>query len=249
MRRAQVAGDSGGAAEAVVDGVTGSSSPSRPTWSRRRGDRGAARRRRPAGGDGPGVGERAVAEFSYDVLAERLGASRCGRTTCRRRRRDAGTPRSSCRPGRHVPCSSSPRRRGRVLHDGWQWVGAITALALFAIGVFCFLWSYSNAVQRSRTDEISVAGLYLLTGHGDASPVRPDARPAGGPGRRRGSRRSPASRTRRRAGLVARRRLPRADVRLRPERLWAAYHGTFAPLAGERRPTAGIDDRRRDRPE
>jgi hypothetical protein len=45
-----------------------------------------------------------------------------------------------------------------------QWVGAITALALFAAGVFCFLWSYIQAVQRSRTDEISVTSLYLLAG-------------------------------------------------------------------------------------
>lgn len=45
-----------------------------------------------------------------------------------------------------------------------QWIGAITALTLFAIGVFCFLWSYFHAVQRSRTDEISVAGLYFLGG-------------------------------------------------------------------------------------
>ena len=45
-----------------------------------------------------------------------------------------------------------------------QWVGAITALALFAVGVVCFLWSYLHAVQRSRTDDISVAGLYFLAG-------------------------------------------------------------------------------------
>jgi hypothetical protein len=45
-----------------------------------------------------------------------------------------------------------------------QWVGAITALSLFAVGVVCFLWSYLHAVQRSRTDEISVAGLYFLAG-------------------------------------------------------------------------------------
>jgi hypothetical protein len=45
-----------------------------------------------------------------------------------------------------------------------QWVGAITALALFAAGVFCFLWSYFHAVQRSRTDEISVTSLYFLAG-------------------------------------------------------------------------------------
>jgi hypothetical protein len=46
----------------------------------------------------------------------------------------------------------------------WQWVGAITALALFAVGVFSFLWSYYNAVQRSRRDEIGVVELYLLLG-------------------------------------------------------------------------------------
>ena len=46
----------------------------------------------------------------------------------------------------------------------WQWVAAITALALFAIGVFAFLWSYYNAVQRSRTDDIAISQLYLLLG-------------------------------------------------------------------------------------
>jgi hypothetical protein len=45
-----------------------------------------------------------------------------------------------------------------------QWLGAITALVLFAAGVFCFLWAYVRAVQRSRTDEITVTSLYLLAG-------------------------------------------------------------------------------------
>jgi len=45
-----------------------------------------------------------------------------------------------------------------------QWVGAVTAMSLFTIGVFAFLWSYWNAVQRSRTDEIAVSQLYLLMG-------------------------------------------------------------------------------------
>ncbi len=47
---------------------------------------------------------------------------------------------------------------------------AVTALVLFAVGVFAFLWSYYNAVQRSRTDVITVTGLYLLLG--DATPAR-----------------------------------------------------------------------------
>lgn len=46
----------------------------------------------------------------------------------------------------------------------FQWIGAVTALALFAVGVFAFLWSYFHAVNRSRTEEIGVAQLYLLTG-------------------------------------------------------------------------------------
>jgi len=53
-----------------------------------------------------------------------------------------------------------------------QWIGAVTALTLFAVGVFCFLWSYVQAVQRSRTDDISVSGLYLLAGAATPSAVR-----------------------------------------------------------------------------
>lgn len=45
-----------------------------------------------------------------------------------------------------------------------QWIGAATAMALFAIGVFAFLWSYWAAVQRSRTHDIAVSQLYLLLG-------------------------------------------------------------------------------------
>ena len=39
---------------------------------------------------------------------------------------------------------------------------AIVDLLLFAIGVATFIWGYFSAVQRSRSDEISVAGLFLL---------------------------------------------------------------------------------------
>ena len=53
--------------------------------------------------------------------------------------------------------------------DLWQWVGAITAMVLFAFGVFAFLWSYWSAVQRSRTAELAVTQLYLLMG--DAVPT------------------------------------------------------------------------------
>ena len=53
-----------------------------------------------------------------------------------------------------------------------QWVGAVTALSLFAVGVVCFLWSYLHAVQRSRTDEISVIGLYFLAGQSTPPQVK-----------------------------------------------------------------------------
>jgi len=42
--------------------------------------------------------------------------------------------------------------------------GVIVDLALFSLGVAAFIWGYFTAVQRSRTDEISVAALYFLTG-------------------------------------------------------------------------------------
>lgn len=53
-----------------------------------------------------------------------------------------------------------------------QWVGAITAMSLFAIGVFAFLWSFYNAAQRSREEEIAVLQMYLLLG----SPTPPRVR-------------------------------------------------------------------------
>ena len=43
-------------------------------------------------------------------------------------------------------------------------------MSLFAIGVFAFLWSFWNVVQRSRADEIAVTQVYLLLG-----PPTPDA--------------------------------------------------------------------------
>ena len=45
-------------------------------------------------------------------------------------------------------------------------------MVLFAIGVFAFLWSYWNAVQRSRSHEIAVTQLYLLMGEAIPAPVR-----------------------------------------------------------------------------
>ncbi len=59
-----------------------------------------------------------------------------------------------------------------VFSTASQWIGAITAMSLFAVGVSAFIWSYWTAVQRSRTHEISVTQLYLLMGDAIPAPVR-----------------------------------------------------------------------------
>jgi hypothetical protein len=51
-------------------------------------------------------------------------------------------------------------------------LGVVVSLALFAVGVFAFLWGYFTAVQRSRTDEIAVAQLFFLTGSPTPRPVK-----------------------------------------------------------------------------
>jgi hypothetical protein len=53
-----------------------------------------------------------------------------------------------------------------------QWLGAVTAFVLFAVGVFTFLWAYVVAIGRSRTDDISVTSLFLLTGAATPRRVR-----------------------------------------------------------------------------
>jgi hypothetical protein len=115
-----------------------------------------------------------------------------------------------------------------------QWVGAITALALFAAGVFCFLWSYFHAVQRSRTDEISVTSLYFLAGPPTPTDVK---RPMLGLlvvqvatavattfARLDGPDGEPGS------SLAVGFLVPMFGFGLNG--LWAAYHGTFPPQSG-----------------
>ena len=51
-----------------------------------------------------------------------------------------------------------------VLTDAWRTGSVVVALVLFALGVFTFIWAYFSAVERSRSDEIGVANLFLLTG-------------------------------------------------------------------------------------
>jgi hypothetical protein len=41
---------------------------------------------------------------------------------------------------------------------------AVVDVLLFGAGVVAFLWAYAIAVSRSRTDEVSIAGIYFLAG-------------------------------------------------------------------------------------
>ena len=116
-----------------------------------------------------------------------------------------------------------------------QWVGAVTAMSLFTIGVFAFLWSYWLAIQRSRVDEISATQLYLLLGTAIPKRVRRTlwlallaqvaiatittfARPNGPDG-------NPGS------SLAVGFLVPMLGFGLNG--LWAVTHGTFAPRSGE----------------
>lgn len=43
-------------------------------------------------------------------------------------------------------------------------IAVVVDLVCFSAGVVAFLWGYWTAVQRSRSDDISVAGMYFLLG-------------------------------------------------------------------------------------
>lgn len=51
-------------------------------------------------------------------------------------------------------------------------VAVAVALGLFAVGCLLFLWAFWLAVQRSRTEEIGIGGLFFLAGK-DTAPARP----------------------------------------------------------------------------
>jgi hypothetical protein len=60
-----------------------------------------------------------------------------------------------------------------VVFEHWtQVVGVAVALVLFAVGCAAFLAGYARAIQRSRSEEISVTGLYLLVGPAVPRPVK-----------------------------------------------------------------------------
>ena len=51
-----------------------------------------------------------------------------------------------------------------IFDDVWRTAVVVVDLALFSIGVVTFILGYFASVGRSRTEEISVAGVFLLTG-------------------------------------------------------------------------------------
>jgi len=53
-----------------------------------------------------------------------------------------------------------------------QVVVAVVSMVLFALGAVTGLWAYVAALERSRTAEIGVANLYLLTGSTAGTPVK-----------------------------------------------------------------------------
>jgi len=58
------------------------------------------------------------------------------------------------------------------LTDAWQTGSIVVSLVFFGLGIFAFIWSFFSAAERSRTDEIGVANLYLLTGRTAPGPVK-----------------------------------------------------------------------------
>jgi hypothetical protein len=113
-----------------------------------------------------------------------------------------------------------------------QWVGAITAMSLFAVGVFAFLWSFWNVVQRSREQLIGVTQVYLLVG--SPTPKRVRWRMLGllavqvavamatALGRAKDLDGSPGT------SLAVGVLVPMFGIGLNG--LWSAYHGVFPPL-------------------
>lgn len=53
-----------------------------------------------------------------------------------------------------------------------QIVYAVVSMVLFAVGAVGCLWAYVSALERSRSDEIGVANLYLLTGPTAPTPIK-----------------------------------------------------------------------------
>ena len=191
-------GNSGGAAEAVVDGETGLVVDD-PTdvGGRGRGARTPARRRRPAGRDGRGGAQRAPSsEFDYDHLAARLAAAIEDRVTelpppdpTRHDRRRPGRRRSSTRAS---PGPGAARGRGRCRCRRPRPVGELTAVVSGVL--FASAWSRScgatpPASSGRRDEQVTLGGLFFLSHTAPEGGPVPAPHRVGRPGRRRRRRR------------------------------------------------------------
>ncbi len=57
-------------------------------------------------------------------------------------------------------------------HRPGQVLIVVVSLALFAAGIASSLWAYTTALERSRSEEVGVANLYLLSGDTAPKPVK-----------------------------------------------------------------------------
>src|SRR5436309_14334259 len=53
---------------------------------------------------------------------------------------------------------------GVIAPDPLAWLGFAVSLALFVAGCVVFVWAFVVAIGRSRSDDIAVSNLYLLSG-------------------------------------------------------------------------------------
>jgi hypothetical protein len=51
-----------------------------------------------------------------------------------------------------------------LLADSLRSAFIVSSLGFFTLGCILFLWAYWRAVQRSRTDEVGIGGLFFLAG-------------------------------------------------------------------------------------
>ncbi len=57
-------------------------------------------------------------------------------------------------------------------HRPAQVLIVVVSLLLFAVGIATSLWAYSTALERSRSEEVGVANLFLLSGQTAPTPVK-----------------------------------------------------------------------------
>lgn len=57
-------------------------------------------------------------------------------------------------------------------HRAAQVLIVVVSLVLFAAGIASSLWAYTTALERSRSEEVGVANLFLLSGGTAPAPVK-----------------------------------------------------------------------------